>query len=190
MPIMPRSGVQVTSFKAPTPEDLAHDFLWRVHQHTPERGMIGIFNRSHYEDVLIVRVEKLVSKDIWKARYDHINAFENLLADSGVTILKFFLHISKDEQRQRFLARIDDKDKHWKFSTSDVAERGFWDKYMQAYEDALGATSTEWAPWYVVPADHKWYRNLVVATIMVETLKSLKMRYPEPKEDLDRVVIE
>jgi PPK2 family polyphosphate:nucleotide phosphotransferase len=182
-------GVQVTSFKTPTPEELAHDFLWRIHQHTPERGLIGIFNRSHYEDVLIVRVEKLVPKNIWQARYDHINAFEKLLTDSGVTILKFFLHISKDEQKERFQARLDDPTKLWKFSLGDLPVRAKWNQYMAAYEDALTRCNTPWAPWYIVPANKKWYRNLAISNIIIQTLESLDMHYPDPEPGLDRVVI-
>lgn len=182
-------GVKVASFKVPTQEELGHDFLWRVHKQTPAKGEITIFNRSHYEDVLVVRVHKLVPPDVWRGRYARISDFERILADEGTTTLKFFLHISKGEQKKRLQARLDERDKRWKFNVGDLKERKLWSAYMRAYEDAIGKTSTRWAPWYIVPADHKWYRNLVVATIMVETLKSLKMRYPEPKDDLDRVVI-
>jgi len=182
-------GVQVTSFKVPTAEELVHDFLWRVHRHTPPRGMIGIFNRSHYEDVLVVRVEQLVPQDVWQRRYDQINAFERLLADSGVTILKFYLHISKAEQKRRFLDRLNEPDKHWKFSRGDLSVREKWDQYRAAYEDALTRCNTEWAPWYVIPANKKWYRNLVISSVIVETLESLKMQYPEPEPDLDKIVI-
>ena len=183
-------GCQVYSFKHPSAEELDHNFLWRCMRALPERGRIGIFNRSYYEDVLIVKVHPELlaaqripgarpSKEFWKDRYDDINDFERHLSRNGTLILKFFLHVSKEEQRKRFLARIDDKDKHWKFSTSDVAERGFWDKYMQAYEDALGATSTEWAPWYVVPADHKWVSRALVAAIVTDAIDALDLRYPE-----------
>ncbi|MBN2303164.1 MAG: polyphosphate kinase 2 family protein [Anaerolineae bacterium] len=182
-------GVTVTSFKVPTPEELDHDFLWRIHQHTPRRGMIGIFNRSHYEDVLIVRVEKLVSRGVWQARYDHINAFERLLADSGVTILKFFLHISKNEQKERFQDRLNEPDKRWKFSTGDLGVRAKWDDYQAAYEDALSRCNTGWAPWHIVPANKKWYRNLVISNTIVKALERLHMRYPEPEEGLDEIVI-
>lgn len=182
-------GVQVTSFKVPTAEELAHDFLWRVHQHTPPRGMIGIFNRSHYEDVLVVRVEELVPREIWQERYDHINHFERLLTDSGVTILKFFLHISKDEQRERFLARLNEPDKQWKFSRGDLVVREKWDRYMEAYEDALTRCNTDYAPWHIVPANKKWYRNLVISEVIIDTLEKLDMRYPEPEPDLDQIVI-
>jgi PPK2 family polyphosphate:nucleotide phosphotransferase len=182
-------GVTVSSFKVPTPEELDHDFLWRIHRRTPRRGMIGIFNRSHYEDVLVVRVNELVPKDVWQARYDHINAFERLLADSGVTILKFFLHISKDEQKERFQDRLDRPDKHWKFSHGDLDVRQQWDQYMAAYEDAITRCNTSWAPWHIVPADKKWYRNLVVSSVIVETLEKLDLQYPEPEPGLDEVVI-
>lgn len=182
-------GVQVTGFKVPTPEELDHDFLWRVHQHTPGRGMIGIFNRSHYEDVLVGRVEKLVSDEVWQARYAHINAFERLLADSGVTILKFFLHISKDEQKERLQARLDDPTKQWKFAVGDLGVRAKWNKYMAAYEDVLTHCNSEWAPWYIVPANKKWYRNLVISNVIVETLEKLKMQYPEPEDNLSDVTI-
>ncbi|MBN1565529.1 MAG: polyphosphate kinase 2 family protein [Anaerolineae bacterium] len=182
-------GVQVTSFKVPTPEDLAHDFLWRIHQHTPPRGSIGIFNRSHYEDVLVVRVENLVPPEVWKVRYDHINNFERLLADSGVTILKFFLHISKNEQKERFAARLNEPDKNWKFSRGDLKVREKWDQYMAAYEDALTRCNTGYAPWHIVPANRKWYRNLVISNTIIETLESLDMQYPAPEPDLDQIVI-
>jgi PPK2 family polyphosphate:nucleotide phosphotransferase len=182
-------GVKVASFKVPTQEELDHDFLWRVHKQTPGKGEITIFNRSHYEDVLVVRVHRLVTPEVWRGRYTRINDFERMLAEEGTTILKFFLHISKGEQKKRLQARLDERRKRWRFNVGDLRERKRWQAYMRAYEDAIGKTSTRWAPWYVVPADHKWYRNLVVATIMVDTLKSLKMRYPEPKDKFDRVVI-
>jgi PPK2 family polyphosphate:nucleotide phosphotransferase len=182
-------GVKVASFKKPTPEELSHDYLWRVHAHTPARGEITIFNRSHYEDVLVVRVRDLVPPDVWGRRYEHINAFEKTLADEGTTIIKFFLHISKAEQAARLQARLDTPHKQWKFSTGDLAERALWDDYMAAYEAALVQTSTPWAPWYVVPADRKWYRNLVISQALVDLLESLDMRYPEPEESLDTVVI-
>ncbi|MBN1679347.1 MAG: polyphosphate kinase 2 family protein [Anaerolineae bacterium] len=182
-------GVQVSGFKVPTSEELDHDFLWRIHQHTPPRGMIGIFNRSHYEDVLVVRVEKLVPEPVWQARYEHINAFERLLTDAGVTILKFYLHISRDEQKERFQARLDDPTKNWKFAKGDLTVRAKWGQYMAAYEDALTRCNTEWAPWYIVPANKKWYRNLVISSRIVETLEKLNLRYPDPEPDLDQVVI-
>ena len=183
-------GVRVASFKVPTAEELDHDYLWRVHKMTPGRGEIVIFNRSHYEDVLVVRVHGLVPEKTWKKRYDHINEFERLLANEGTTILKFFLHIDKDEQKERLQARLDEPDKHWKFSLGDLEERKLWNQYMAAYEDVLNKTSTPWAPWYVIPANRKWYRDLVISTILVNTLKKLDMHYPEPKDDLTNVVIE
>ena len=182
-------GVKVASFKVPTQEELDRDYLWRVHQHVPGKGEITIFNRSQYEDVLVVRVHSLVPKKVWSKRYAQINNFERMLYEEGMTILKFFLHIDKDEQKKRLQARLDDRQKHWKFNTGDLKERELWDDYTQAYEDVLSKTSTRWAPWYVVPANHKWYRNLVIATILVDTLKNLKMKYPEPEEDLSQVVI-
>ena len=183
-------GVRVASFKVPTAEELDHDYLWRVHKMTPGRGEIVIFNRSHYEDVLVVRVHGLVSEKTWKKRYDHINEFERLMANEGTTILKFFLHIDKDEQKERLQARLDEPDKHWKFSLGDLEERKLWNQYMAAYKDVLNKTSTPWAPWYVIPANRKWYRDLVISTILVNTLKKLDMHYPEPKDDLTNVVIE
>ena len=149
-------GCQVTSFKVPTEEELDHDFLWRIHKATPRRGYIGIFNRSHYEDVLVVRVHNLVPEEVWQQRYEQINQFEKMLADTGTTILKFFLHISKEEQKERFEARLRDPRKNWKFSHKDVDERAYWDDYMRAFEDALSRCSAPWAPWYIIPANHKW----------------------------------
>jgi len=182
-------GCQVTSFKVPTEEELDHDYLWRVHKATPRRGFIGIFNRSHYEDVLVVRVHNLVPEAVWQRRYEQINQFEKLLADSGTTILKFFIYISKEEQKERFEARLRDPRKNWKFSMGDVKERGHWDDYMRAFEDVLSRCSTPWAPWHVIPANHKWYRNFVVASILVETLKKLDPQFPAPEEGLEDVVI-
>lgn len=182
-------GVKVANFKVPTPEELAHDYLWRVHKQTPGRGEITIFNRSHYEDVLVVRVHNLAPPEVWGRRYDHINAFERLLVDEGTTILKFFLHISKREQKERLQARLDEPHKRWKFNVGDLKERALWDSYIEAYEAVLSKTSTAWAPWYVVPADRKWYRNLVIIQIIVEALESLNMAYPQPEEDLDHVTI-
>jgi PPK2 family polyphosphate:nucleotide phosphotransferase len=182
-------GCQVTSFKVPTEEELAHDYLWRVHRAVPRQGYIGIFNRSHYEDVLVVRIHKLVPEAVWQQRYEQINQFEKLLAAGGTTILKFFLYISKEEQKKRFEDRLRDPTKNWKFSIQDVKEREHWDDYMRAYEDALSRCSTPWAPWYVVPADRKWYRNLVVSQVIVETLKKLDMRYPPPLPNADSIVI-
>jgi len=183
-------GVQVKAFKAPHEEELAHDFLWRVHQAVPRRGYIGIFNRSHYEDVLVVRVHDLVPKKVWKTRYDQINAFEKSLTENNVVILKFFLHISKKEQKDRLEERLQDPSRYWKFSMNDVEERRFWGDYREAYEDALSRCSTAWAPWHIVPADKKWYRNLVVARTIVKTLRDQKMEYPPPAIDLTQVKIE
>lgn len=182
-------GVKVASFKKPTSEELAHDYLWRVHDHTPGTGEIAVFNRSHYEDVLVVRVHNLVAEERWSRRYEHINAFEQLLADEGTTILKFFLHISKEEQRERLQARLDTPEKNWKFSKGDLAEREHWDRYVDAYEAALSQTSTESAPWYAIPADRKWYRNLVITEILVETLRGLDMAFPPPEEGLADIVV-
>lgn len=170
-------GVAVANFKAPTAEELDHDFLWRVHPRTPGKGEIVIFNRSHYEDVLIVRVHHLVSEDVWRQRYGAINDFERQLVNEGTTILKFFLDISKQEQKKRLLDRLDQPDKHWKFNPEDLKERVLWDDYMKAYEGAIEATSTDVAPWYIVPANHKWYRDLVIASVLVKTLKNL---HPKP----------
>jgi PPK2 family polyphosphate:nucleotide phosphotransferase len=183
-------GVKVASFKQPTDEELAHDFLWRVHRHVPGDGEITIFNRSHYEDVLAARVHGIVSPEVWGRRYDHINAFERLLTDEGTRIVKFFLHISKDEQRERLQARLDDPTKHWKFSRGDLGERRRWDEYREAYTAMLERTSTAWAPWHVVPADRKWYRDLVVSSVLIRALESMDLRYPEPTDDLTDVVVE
>jgi PPK2 family polyphosphate:nucleotide phosphotransferase len=183
-------GVKVASFKVPTAEELARDFLWRVHKVVPGAGEMVIFNRSHYEDVLVVRVRGYAPEEVWGKRYDQINAFERLLAESGTTILKFFLHIDRDEQKERLQARLDDPTKTWKFRLGDLEERKLWDLYMQAYEDALNKTSTEYAPWYVVPANRKWYRDLVISSVLVDTLRKLEMEYPKSEEDLSSVVIE
>lgn len=183
-------GCPVSSFKVPSAEELAHDFLWRIHKRVPGKGEIGIFNRSHYEDVLIVRVHDLVPREIWSARYDQIVAFEDHLAATGTTIVKFFLYIDREEQRERFQARYDDPTKRWKFALGDLEERKRWDDYIAAYEDALSKTSTERAPWYVIPANRKWFRNLAVADILADTLDDLDPRYPEPTEDLAGVVVE
>lgn len=176
-------GCRVTSFKAPHELERMHDFLWRVHQAVPPLGDIGIFNRSHYEDVLIVRVRKLVPEKRWKARYDHINAFEEMLHDEGVTIRKFFLHISKDYQKERLRRRLDDPEKHWKFNPDDLKERAHWDDYQEAYEEALSRCSTKHAPWYVIPAENRPFRNLLVARALVEALEALNMKYPKPMFD-------
>ncbi len=183
-------GVCVAAFKQPTPEELAHDFLWRVHQRVPRHGQIGVFNRSHYEDVLVVRVKKLVPEKVWRKRYDQINEFEELLTESGTRILKLFLHISKDEQKKRLQARLTDPTKHWKFSTADLDERALWDDYMQAYEEALTRCSTKAAPWHIIPADHEWYRNLVVAELVVAALEEMAPQFPPPQVDLSKVVID
>jgi len=188
-PLNPQS-CKVTSFKAPTEEDLAHDFLWRIHRVTPRKGEIRIFNRPQSEDALIVRVHNLVPRRIWSKRYDQINDFEKLLADNQVHILKFFLHISKGEQLKRFRKRLDDPARHWKANPQDFAERKHWGDYMKAYRDALSRCSTSYAPWFVVPADKKWYRNLVVSQIVLETLRSLPMRYPKPAFDISKIKVE
>ena len=182
-------GCTVTSFKQPTPLEASHDFLWRIHAAAPHRGMIGIFNRSHYEDVLVVRVHDLVPKSVWSERYEQINAFESLLAASGTTVLKFFLHISRDEQKRRLQSRLDDPKKHWKFDANDLKEREHWDDYQAAYEDALRKCSTDVAPWYVVPADHKWFRNWVIGDTIVRTLKKLDLEYPPAPEGMDQIKI-
>ena len=182
-------GCVVTPFKVPSPEELAHDYLWRVHKEVPSKRMIGIFNRSHYEDVLVVRVHNLVPQETWRQRYEQINQFEKHLAENGVTILKFFLHISKAEQKARLQERLDEPTKRWKFSVGDLKERALWDDYMAAYEDVVRLTSTAWAPWHVVPADQNWYRNLVVGRVIVETLRGFNMQYPQPSEDFSKIVI-
>jgi PPK2 family polyphosphate:nucleotide phosphotransferase len=182
-------GCRVSSFKAPSAEEANHDFLWRYHKSAPAKGRIGIFNRSHYEDVLVVRVKNLVPEDIWRRRYDQINAFERNLSLGGIAVLKFFLHISKDEQKRRLQSRLDDPDKQWKFSSTDIKERSFWDAYQQAFEDALGNCSTEHAPWYVVPANKKWYRNLVVARTIADTLGAMDPQYPPAEEGLEMIEI-
>jgi PPK2 family polyphosphate:nucleotide phosphotransferase len=183
-------GVRVAGFKVPTEEELDHDFLWRVHKQVPGRGEIVIFNRSHYEDVLVVRVHNLVPEAVWRGRYEQINAFEKMLADTGTTILKFFLHIDREEQKERLQARLDDPAKHWKFRLGDLKERALWNDYITAYEEALEKTSTPHAPWFVIPANSKSYRNLVIAGIIADTLEALDMRYPEPEENLEGVVID
>ncbi len=178
-----QQGARVANFKAPTSAELAHDYLWRIHAQAPARGEIVIFNRSHYEDVLVVRVHDLVPKPVWRKRYDQINAFEQMLADEGTTIVKFYLHISRKEQKERLEARVAEPDKRWKFNPGDLDERALWSNYMGAYEDVLNKTSTAAAPWYVVPSDRKWYRNLVIAETLVETLEGLIMEYPRPTWD-------
>ena len=177
-------GVRVGAFKTPTPEELAHDFLWRIHPHAPGKGEIAIFNRSQYEDVLIARVHHLVPKHVWSKRYRGINEFERELVDEGTIVLKFFLHISREEQGDRLRARLADPTKHWKLSPADVRERSFWPEYVKAYEEMLARTTTDWAPWYLVPSDHKWFRNWFVSRTLVETLRGMDLRYPSPKVDL------
>jgi PPK2 family polyphosphate:nucleotide phosphotransferase len=183
-------GCEVVSFKAPTTEELAHDFLWRIHRATPNRGNIGIFNRSHYEDVLIVRVHGLVPKEVWHRRYRQINEFEQMLTENGVTILKFFLHISREEQRRRFEARIQDSSRNWKLSLPDFEERQHWDDYTAAYEEALHRCSTAWAPWYVIPSNKKWFRNCVVADLVVNALDHMRLKYPPPTVDVSKVILD
>jgi len=184
-------GVTVTSFKQPGPEELAHDFLWRVMRHVPTRGQIGIFNRSHYEEVLVVRLhpellarqhlpDTVTGKKLWEHRLKDIAAFERYLPRQGLVLCKFFLHLSKAEQKRRFLARLDTPDKNWKFSAADIAERAYWDEYQELYEDAIGATAAPHAPWFVVPADHKWFTRIVVVEAMVAALEDLDLRLPEP----------
>ncbi|OWK39809.1 polyphosphate kinase 2 family protein [Fimbriiglobus ruber] len=180
-------GCRVAGFKQPSAEEAAHDFLWRIHRATPAKGEIGIFNRSHYEDVLVVRVHDLVPRAVWSQRYDQINGFEKELVESDTHILKFYLHVSKQEQLRRFKDRLDDPAKQWKISEADYKERTFWAEYEAAYEEALSRCSTESAPWFVIPANHKWFRNLAVARIVVEYLEALKMKRPEPKVDLEYI---
>ena len=183
-------GCQVTSFKVPTEEERAHDFLWRVHRAVPRHGMIGVFNRSHYEDVLVVRVHGLVEESVWRDRYASIRDFESLLTSSGTTVVKVMLHISKDEQAKRLRKRLDNPEKHWKFNRGDLEERARWDGYMAAFDDALQETSTDSAPWYCVPADDKSHRDVAVLTILVDTLRRLAPQFPEPEAGLDAVVVE
>jgi len=183
-------GVKVESFKVPTAEELDHDYLWRIHRHTPGRGEIVIFNRSHYEDVLVVRVKGFVPRPVWQRRFKHIRDFEKLLADEGTTILKFFLHIDREEQKERFQARLDTPHKQWKFRMGDLEDRKLWNAYMKAYADAMSRTSTEHAPWYIIPSNRKWYRNLVISRILVDTLEGLDMSFPQPEEGLEDVVID
>ena len=183
-------GCEVINFKAPTADELSRDYLWRVHKAVPKKGKIGIFNRSHYEDVLVVRVHNLVPESIWEKRYKQINDFERMLVENGTVILKFFLNISKQEQKERLESRIENQSKHWKVSEADFHERAYWDDYMNAYEIVLQECSTEWAPWYVIPADKKWYRNLVITERIVETLEGLDMQYPEPNTDVSKLTLE
>jgi PPK2 family polyphosphate:nucleotide phosphotransferase len=194
-------GCQVFSFKKPSVEEMNHNFLWRYARCLPERGRIGIFNRSYYEDVLVVKVHPEIlegqrlppgkrGKSFWQARYEDINGFEHHLVRNGIVILKFFLHVSKKEQKRRFLQRLEREEKHWKFSASDLAERAYWDSYMEVYEDALSATSTEWAPWYVVPADNKWGMHAIIADILTTTIHSLDLHYPEVTEQQRKALAE
>jgi PPK2 family polyphosphate:nucleotide phosphotransferase len=181
---------RVTTFKQPGVEELAHDFLWRVSLAVPRKGFIGIFNRSHYEDVLVVRVHNLVPKEEWEGRYERINLFEKMLRDGGVTVVKIFLHVSRGEQRRRLQARLDDPKKRWKFSRTDLRERRYWGDYQRAYEAALTRCNTRHAPWYIVPADHKWYRNLLVSRILRKTLERMDPQYPPAEEGLEGLVVE
>lgn len=183
------AGVETANFKTPSAEERAHDFLWRIHQRVPRYGSIGVFNRSHYEDVLIVRVLKLQPERVWRVRYDQINAFEKQLADNRVVLLKFFLHISKTEQAERLQSRLENPHKNWKFESADLEMRKKWPQFQRAYEDALNCCSTAWAPWHLVPADRKWYRDYVVARTVVDALEKLKLKWPKPKEDLTKITI-
>jgi PPK2 family polyphosphate:nucleotide phosphotransferase len=180
-------GCAVAAFKVPAPLESRHDFLWRVHAQVPPRGMIGIFNRSHYEDVLSPRVHKLISSDVANRRLEDINEFESYLADNDVLILKFYLHISRDEQTRRLQARIEDKKKHWKLSDADIHERQFWPHYMDAYNDVLSSTSRKHAPWFVIPSDNKWFRNVAISSIIVDLMQSLKLKYPQPTVDASAI---
>ena len=177
-------GCSVVPFKKPTAEDLDHDFLWRVHRETPPRGHVTVFNRSHYEDVLVVRVHKLAPKETWSARYELINDFEKLLSTSDTTVIKFFLYISKEEQLERFKTRLEDPARHWKISDSDYAEREYWDDYVAAYEDMMEKCSTKHSPWYVIPSNQKWFRNLAVSQIICDTMEDIKMQFPKPAVDI------
>jgi PPK2 family polyphosphate:nucleotide phosphotransferase len=182
--------VQVHAFKQPSIEELDHDFLWRIHLQVPRRGNVGIFNRSHYEDVLVVRVNKLVPKELWERRYEAINEFERLLGEGGMKIIKCFLHISKDEQRERLQERLSDPTKYWKFSRGDLAVRKQWDDYQQAYEDALTLCNTKHAPWHLIPADRKWYRNLCISRLLVKTLEEMDPQFPPPEDGIEKIVVE
>jgi PPK2 family polyphosphate:nucleotide phosphotransferase len=183
------AGVRVKSFKSPSNREKLHDFLWRIHQHTPRRGYIAIFNRSQYEDVVVVRVRQLAPPEVWQRRFDHINAFEQLLTEEGTIVLKFFLHISKGYQEERLQRRLDRPDKRWKFDPDDLDDRCRWDQFMQAYSEAIERCSTDAAPWYVVPAERRWFRDLVVMQTVVDRLESLRMSYPEPDYDPGRIEI-
>ncbi|MDB4687731.1 polyphosphate kinase 2 family protein [Akkermansiaceae bacterium] len=183
-------GIKVTSYKGPSEKELAHDFLWRIHQNVPARGEIAIFNRSHYEDIVAVRVKGLAPQEVWEKRYKHIIDFEQMLVDEGTTILKFFLNISKEEQRKRLQSRLDRPEKHWKFHPDDLADRARWEDFMEAYEDVLERTSTPSAPWFVIPADFKWYRNMCVSQIVTHALEGLNLEYPKVQWDPSKVVVE
>jgi PPK2 family polyphosphate:nucleotide phosphotransferase len=180
----------VKAFKEPTTEDLSHDFLWRIHKRAPSRGEIVVFNRSHYEDIIQPRVHKTIHKSIWSQRYEHINAFERCLSDNSIKIIKFFLHISKEEQRKRLEERMNDPSKQWKASESDITERKFWNNYTVAYQDIINRCSNLWAPWYIIPANKKWFRNLVVALVIVDTLERMKPKFPKPTINLSKMTID
>ena len=180
----------VKAFKEPTAEDLLHDFLWRVHKRAPAKGEIVVFNRSHYEDIIQPRVHKTIHKSIWSQRYEHINAFEKCLSDSNIKIIKFFLHISKEEQRKRLEERLNDPSKHWKVSERDMEDRKFWSSYTVSYQDIIKRCSNTWAPWYIIPADKKWFRNLAVGLIIVDTIERMKPKFPKPAINLSKIVID
>jgi PPK2 family polyphosphate:nucleotide phosphotransferase len=182
-------GVRVAAFGVPTEEELAHDFLWRIHKQTPAKGIIGVFNRSHYEDVLVVRVKNLAPEEVWRPRYRAIVDFERTLVESGTRVVKFFLHISKDEQKERLQARLDDPEKIWKFRTGDLEDRALWNDFQSAYREAIGATSTAEAPWYVIPANKKWHRNVAIAEVLVRVLEEMDPQFPPPEKGLDKVTI-
>lgn len=182
-------GVKVSSFKAPTPEELEHDFLWRIHKVVPRKGMIGVFNRSHYEDVLVVRVKNFAPKKVWSKRFKQINNFEETLNESGTKLVKFYLHIDKEEQKERFQERLEDPEKNWKFNPGDLQDRELWDAYQKAFEDVFNKCSTPDAPWYIIPANKKWYRNVLIAQILIEALESMKLSYPSIDYDPASVII-
>ncbi|MEZ5429816.1 MAG: polyphosphate kinase 2 family protein [Verrucomicrobiales bacterium] len=187
---MDASGVRVVAFKAPSEPELAHDYLWRVHSQVPRNGEVTVFNRSHYEDVIVVRVRGFAPEERWSKRFDHIRCFEQMLVDEGTTIVKFFLHISKEEQKERLQSRLDDPEKRWKFNPADLEDRARWSDYQRAYEEVLSRTSTEAAPWYVIPANRKWYRNLVISRILIDTMTGLKMEFPKPDFDHKKIIVE
>ncbi|MEM6910609.1 MAG: PPK2 family polyphosphate kinase [Verrucomicrobiota bacterium] len=187
---MDAHGIHITSFKKPTEEELDHDFLWRIHKHAPKNGHIAVFNRSHYEDIIAVRVKKLFPDEVWQRRYQHVIDFERMLAEEGTIILKLFLHISKDEQRDRLAARLTRPDKLWKFEPDDLKDRARWDDFQRAYEDLIGQTSKPHAPWFIIPADRKWYRNLVIAHLLKETLEGMNLEYPQPHFDPSKIRID